>query len=297
MNKRVPEQQLSLREPYNSYTIDGRSLRRLAVRPSALAYIKQLIGRRSFIVAQAKAQANDRSKQYRLWRLWLVVNPLLDVLLFVFLFGFILKASRGIENYPGYVIIGVVFMRMITGMVTRGSLLMRQSRNLIKAFDFPRASIVFSQSVRHFIENLIPAIIALVLSVALQFPQIHSTVLLVIPLYLMLHIFGCGLMMVTARITTTIPDLNALVQVAAQAWFFLSGVMYTLDRFDESPTIKSLMENNPGYLFLTAIRGSVLYGEMPSAITWLELTAWTLGVFTFGFILFWRFEDKYIRYV
>lgn len=277
--------------------IDGRLLKELSVRPSVGSYVKQLIGRRFFIIAQAKAQANDRSKQYRLWRLWLVANPLLDVLLFVFLFGVVLKASRGIENYPGYVIIGVVFMRMITGMVNRGSLLIRQSKNIIKAFDFPRASVVLAQAVRHLIENFIPACIAVFLSLALQFPAIHWTVVFAIPLYLLIHVFGSGLMLLTSRVTTTIPDLNAIVQVLTQAWFFLSGVMYTVDRFDDSPTIKTLMEWNPGYVFLTALRECVLYGEVPGGATWITLAVWSLGTFVLGFLVFWQFEDKYIRYV
>ena len=167
---------------------------------------------------------------------------------------------------------------------------------MIQAFAFPRAALVFSQTLRAAIDNLLPALVAIVLAFLTQWGKPPTwTTLLVIPLYIMIHLFGCGLMFLTARITAELPDTKALVGITTQAWFFLSGVMFSLDRFDHVPFIQSVMFHNPGYVFLTAIRNTTIYGTVPDLQEWGIMLVWTLGTLLVGFLFFWRAEQKYVR--
>lgn len=276
---------------------NGEELLELSRRPRLAQYISDTAKRSTFIWAQAKAQANRQTKNYRLWRVWLVVNPFLDVLLYAFLFGFLLKTSRGIPNFVGYVILGVIYMRMMTGLVLRGSMLLPQSRGLVTAFDFPRSCIVLAQLVRHMLENLTAGLVGVVTALAFQFPEVHVTGILILPLFVLLHIFGGGLAFITARATAVIPELDPLIRVGSQAWFFLSGVMYTVDRFSGHPTIHAIMSANPAYVFLESIRDVTLYGEVPEPSTWAYLFLWSAGIFVLGFVYFWRAENRYVRLV
>lgn len=268
----------------------------LSKRPKLVVYLRQLHKRRFFIWADARAKAFQSTRDYRLWRLWLVLNPLFDVVLYGFLFGYLMKTSRGIENFVGFLFLGITFMKMMNGMLLRGSGLLENSRSMIRAFSFPRAAIPLSQSVRSMFDNLVPATVALIAAFLLQ---IHNpptwTVILVIPLYLLIHVFGCGLMMITARLTFEIPDIRALVTLASQALFFLSGVMYSVEKFKDTPMVHDFMAANPAYLFLKAVRDASIYSTVPSASVWSYLIAWSVGTFLLGFILFWRAEDKYAR--
>ncbi|AMO92405.1 polysaccharide ABC superfamily ATP binding cassette transporter, permease domain protein [Corynebacterium simulans] len=83
--------------------------------------------------------------------------------------------------------------------------------------------------------------------------------------------------------------------LVTQAWFFLSGVMFTLDRFDHAPTVKQIMSHNPAYEFLSAVRNVAIYDTIPSLSEWGSLCAWTFGLFAFGFLFFWQAEDRYVR--
>lgn len=278
--------------------VNPEGLHPLATRPALGEYISQLVARRHFIVADARAKALRTTRDYRLWQLWLVLDPLFDVALYGFLFGILLKTSRGIENFIGFLFIGIIFMGMIAGLMNSGIGLMQSSRSMIRAFQFPRASIPFAVALRSLIDNVLPACIALVGAFLLQWGTWPSwTVILVIPLFLMIHVFGCGLMMLTARLTVQIPETKKILGLVSRALFFLSGVMFSIDRYAGHPTIQQVMSANPCYVFLKAVRDCSIYRTVPSLATWGELLAWSAGVFVFGFIFFWRAEDKYVRLV
>ena len=279
-----------------TFIVNTASLQSLQTRPSFAEYCRQLWDRRAFIWTDARFKALRTTKDYRLWRTWLVLQPLLDVAFYAFLFGLILKTSRGIDNFVGFLILGVIFMRMIVGQMTQGIMLIRNSRGMIQTFSFPKASLAISQTLRSMLDNILPGVMAVLMALAAQhFSPLNWSIVLVIPLFALLHIFGCGLMLVTARLTAVIPDARALINFFSQAWFFLSGVMFSIDRFVNHPTLHEAMTANPAYIFLTAIRGSVLYQAPPTLETWGTLIAWSTGTFLVGLIYFWQAEARYVR--
>lgn len=276
--------------------VNTANLQTLQTRPSFVEYCRQLWERRAFIWADARFKALRTTKDYRLWRTWLVLQPLLDVAFYAFLFGMILKTSRGIDNFVGFLILGVIFMRMIVGQMTQGIMLIRNSRGMIQTFTFPKASLAISQTLRSMLDNILPGLMAVLMALAgQQFSPLNWSIVLVVPLFVLLHIFGCGLMLITARLTAVIPDTRALINFFSQAWFFLSGVMFSIDRFVNHPALYEVMTANPAYIFLTAIRDSVLYEAPPSLSVWATLVIWSVGTFLIGMVYFWRAEARYVR--
>ena len=279
-----------------TFLVNTGHLKSLQTRPAFSEYCRQLWERRAFIWTDARFKALRTTKDYRLWRTWLVLQPLLDVAFYAFLFGLILKTSRGIENFIGFLILGVIFMRMISGLMNQGIMLIRNSRGMIQTFTFPRAALAFSQTLRAMIDAILPAIIAVVMAlVAQKFDPVSWTVLWAVPLFLLIHVFGCGLMLITARLTAVIPDTRALINFFTRAWFFVSGVMFSIDRFVDHPTLLSIMTANPAYIFLTAIRDAVIYATTPGLGAWLTLFAWSFGTFFVGLLYFWQAEARYVR--
>ena len=280
------------------HIVSPEGLQPLSTRPSLGKYISQLWARRFFIVADARAKALRTTRDYRLWQLWLVLNPLFDVALYGFLFGMLLKTSRGVDNFIGFLFIGIIFMSMMTGLMNSGIGLMQSSCSMIRAFQFPRSSIPFSTTFRSLIDNALPAIVAFVAAFLFQWGTWPSwTLILVVPLFLLIHVFGCGLMMITARLTAQVPEAKTLLGLVSRGMFFLSGVMFSIDRFAGHPTVHKILSANPCHIFLTAVRDASIYRTAPSLATWGELLAWSFGTLIVGFVFFWRAEDKYVRLV
>lgn len=288
------ESSMSSTRRANIVHVDDSNLRRLNLRPSLPRYICQLWGRRYFIAVDATGKSFDSQRDMFLGRAWLVLSPMLDAAMYGLLFGLLLRTSRGIENFIGYLVIGLIFFGYMRSGLTGGTNLIKSAQSMISAFMFPRASLVLSQTTRNFISGLVPALVAIVVALGCQWGNPPTwRLILVIPLYMMIHIFATGMMFIAARLCAFIPDLRALINVAARAWLFTSGVFFSIERWTTVPVVQDIMVANPAYQFLQAVRGVVMYAETPDIQTWLYLLAWTFGTFGVGLIFFWRAEERY----
>lgn len=276
--------------------IDASKLHPLHSRPKFITYLSKIWNRRHFIIADALGRSFQSQRDLILGRLWLVLSPLLDVAMYGVLFGLLLKTSRGIENFTGFLIIGVIFFGFILGGLTSGSGMIRESRSMISAFSFPRASIPIARIARQFLNNSLPALVALIAALAFQWGTPPGwEMFLVIPLYVLIHIFSLGLALIVARLTAFIPDLRSLIPIAGRAWFYVSGVFFSVERFATNPTIQAIMVANPAYQFLQAVRDVVLYQTIPSTVVWVTLSAWSFGLLIIGLIYFWQAEERYVN--
>lgn len=274
--------------------VDDNDLQNLRARLPLLAYTKELWRRRHFIVAEARGRALRNGNDTFLGRAWIVLDPLFQVSLYVLVFGMILGVSRGIDNFVGFLTIGVIFYRQSTRGFATGVGLVQSARNLISSFNFPRAAVVFSVGLKNSIDGIVPSLVAIVVALLLQLGSIPSlAVLLVIPIYILIQLFNLGVSFFVARLTAFVPDLKTPINLFTRALFFLSGIFFTLERYDGHPVLIQAMKLNPIYQFLTSIRTCVLDGRVPSLDTLMYLSCWSLGLAVVGYIYFWAADERY----
>ena len=56
-----------------------------------------------------------------------------------------------------------------------------------------------------------------------------------------------------------------------------------------------VFEHNPVYLFIEMMRELILYHQIPSTVTWLEMVFWATVPSVAGLVYFWRGEATYGR--
>lgn len=274
--------------------VNDDNLKPLSARPNISNYLFELWKFRFFIRTDAFGKAFSAGRDTYLGKIWLILEPLLQVSVYFFVFGIILKTDRGIENFIGFLVIGVIFFGFVSKSITSGNLLIQQSHRLISSFRFPRASIVISRGLRSFYDNLIPAFTAVAIAILLQDTvTLRWENFLVIPLFLMLSLFNLGITFFVARATAFVPDLNALFKLLSRALFFTSGVFFSIERFNANPFIANLVEANPIYRFLMMLRECILNGQAPTLTDWTYVSLWSLFLVTFGFFYFWKSEERY----
>ena len=285
---------LSGRSTPLTYVVKDSGLERNRRRQSLLRYLLEVIRYRHFTLIHARLKANSENSELLLGKLWTILEPLLRIAMYGFLFGLFLNTSRGIENFIGYLIIGLTFFSMMSRGLGHGSGLLQRSRGLINTFQFPRASVVLGETVRGFYLSLVPALLAVVAAVLFQLhAPLHWTIVLVIPLLFLINVFAFGLMLITARVTAFVPDAKKIIFFINRAWFYVSGIFFSIERYASHPVVQDVMLQNPAYRFLQAIRGAVMYGAAPSPGEWGILAAWSFGLAAFGFVFFWLAEDRY----
>lgn len=276
--------------------VDNSLLSPKSSRPPIHQYAIQIWNLRHFIVLHARFRANADNDDMFLGKLWTVLEPIFRIAMYGILFGLILNTSRGIENFIGFLTIGVTFFGFISRGLTSGSGLVQRTKNLIGTFNFPRATVVIGESVRGFFMSLIPATLATIGALLFQLDKTPSwTILFVIPLFVLIQIFSTGLMFIAARITAFLPDLRRMMQFIMRAWFYISGVFFSVERYANVQELQDAMIANPAYQFLTALRNSILYGIAPDPKTWIYLSIWSFGTFLIGFLYFWQAESRYVH--
>ena len=173
-------------------------------RPPLPAYLRQLWQRRHFIWADARAKALGSQRGTFLGNAWLIAKPMLNAIVYFIVFGLLLQTSRGIDNFIGYLIIGVTFFPPLQRAVTGGSQVIMTGKNLIRGFSFPRAALPMSYTIRCAIDLIPPMIAVLILVVVLPphaWPSWHWA--LVLPVFVLQAFMSLGLTLITSRMPSS----------------------------------------------------------------------------------------------
>ena len=266
-------------------------------RTSLRSYLAALWNRRHFILAESRAKMSGSTRKNLLGYGWLFLNPLLSVLAFWFIFGFILQSSRGIDNFLGYLVIGVFFFQFTGKSMTGGTGAIRSGASMIKGFQFPRAALPISVVVRNFLDFIPTLAVMIVLILILPEKEVITwRVVLVVPVIILQTIFNVGLACFLARIGHKIPDLTNFMSIVSRFWLYGSGVFFSIeDRLSDHPSLLAAMQFNPMHAYLTLVRNSLLYGVDSDPWLWLMAIVWAFGLLIVGFLFFWRGEESYGR--
>lgn len=156
--------------------------------------------------------------------LWVVVNPLIQMLVIGFVFKFFIKEP--IENYYYFLLIGLLIWNFFSLSLSKATSSIVNERNLIKKAKFETEVIPLSIILSNFI-NLMIAI--LILSLPIIYSGIFSVYKLpqLIMASFMLLFFTIGLSLLTASLNVKYRDINFFVQALLIVWFYATPIIYS----------------------------------------------------------------------
>lgn len=274
--------------------IDGARLKRVGARPGLFAYVKRLWEYRQFILFDSKSRVASGNAGDSLGQIWLVLNPILNGATYFFVFGILLGTGRGIENFIGYLIIGVFMFRFTSGSVVSGARSVSGNRTVVRAFSFPRATLPISVVVRELLTH-IPTFITMFVLLLIIPPHAPLTWkwLLFIPVLILQAVMNLGVGLLLARLVSRWNDVSNLIPFLMRMWLYLSCVFYGVERFADNSVLLTLMHLNPMFCVLDITRNALLYDTFADPERWLVLGIWTFLALIVGFIMFWKAEESY----
>ncbi|MER6737359.1 ABC transporter permease [Streptomyces puniciscabiei] len=270
-------------------------------RPSLPGYVRQLWGRRHFILAFSQAKLTAQYSQAKLGQLWQVATPLLNAGVYYFIFGVILHASRGLSQdvYIPFLVTGVFVFTFTQSSVMSGVRAISGNLGLVRALHFPRASLPISFSLQQLQQLLFSMIVMFV--VAIGFGSYPSPGwLLIVPVLLLQFLFNTGLALIVARMGAKTPDLAQLMPFVLRTWMYTSGVMFSINKMMEgrSEIAVRLLQVNPAAVYMDLMRYALIDGYGASNLpphVWAIALFWAVAVFAGGFVYFWKAEERYGR--
>jgi teichoic acid transport system permease protein len=270
-------------------------------RPSLVGYVRQLWGRRHFVLAFSQAKLTAQYSQAKLGQLWQVATPLLNAAVYYFIFGVILHASRGMSQdiYIPFLVTGVFTFTFTQSSIMTGVRAISGNLGLVRALHFPRAALPVSFALQQLQQLLFSMIV--MIAVVIGFGTTPGlSWLLVLPTLVLLFLFNTGLAMIVARLGAKTPDLAQLMPFVLRTWMYMSGVMFSISKMMEHRPewARLLLQVNPAAVFMDLMRFALIDGygseNLPPHV-WAVALAWALVVFAGGFVYFWKAEERYGR--
>ncbi|MFD2796810.1 ABC transporter permease [Promicromonospora vindobonensis] len=283
--------------PMTTKLVTLGNLSRVGARPPLGQYIGLLWERRHFLWADARAKVASGTRQSLLGKAWLVLNPLIDGAVYFLIFGLLMKNARDIENFVGYLLIGVFLFQFTTQSINGGARSVQQGKNLIRAFTFPRAALPISVVLRNLL-NLGPTLVTLAALIYFMPPAEEYTwrIALVAGALALQVMFTTGLSLLVARWAAALPDVTNLIGMVMRVWLYASAVFFSFDNLlADNPDLQVWLEANPMFIVLDIVRDCVLYATTPDPMRWVWLGGWAVGTLLVGFITFWSAEESYGR--
>ena len=125
-------------------SVNGRAeneLHPVLSRPPVIPYCRELYKRRQLILAIPRNALRAQNMHTVLGNFWYLLNPALQTVVYFFVFGFLFDANRGISNYLGYLVIGVLTFNVIGQALTSASRCIVNYQSLIRSLYFPRTAV------------------------------------------------------------------------------------------------------------------------------------------------------------
>ncbi len=270
-------------------------------RPGLFEYVRQLRGRRHFIMAFSRAKLTAQYSQAKLGQLWQVATPLLNAAVYFVIFGLILGTKRGMgsEVFIPFLVTGVFVFTFTQSSVMAGVRSISGNLGLVRALHFPRASLPISFSLQQLQQLLYSMIVLVAVTVGFgSYPKLSW--LLVIPALALQFLFNTGLALIMARLGSKTPDLAQLMPFIMRTWMYASGVMFSIKEMlaDKPAWITDVLQFNPAAIYMDLIRFAMIDGygsENLPAHVWVAALGWALVVGAAGFVYFWKAEERYGR--
>jgi teichoic acid transport system permease protein len=275
-------------------------LSKSSARPGFQDYLRELWGRRQFIVSYARARTFALYSGARLGSLWQVLTPLLNAAVYYLAFGVLLGASKGIDNYPAFLICGMFVFTFTQRSMTEGARAISANMSLIRTLHFPRATLPLATVVNELNQMFLSMSILFVL---VGFTDgISFKWLLVVPALLLQTMFNVGMTLVFARLGAFLSDVSQLLPFVTRTWLYASGVFFSIPdkvrNLDGAPEwVIHVLALNPISAYIDIVRRSLLdnHAENQLPNSWAIATGWAVVALVGGFIYFWRAEDRYGR--
>jgi lipopolysaccharide transport system permease protein len=220
--------------------------------------LRELLGARELLRTFVARDLQVRYKGSALGIIWSLLNPALMMGVYTAVFSSVLK--NHITDFPVFFMSGFLPWTFFATALQGGSFALLANASLLQKVYFPREVLPISVTIAN-LANLGLAFIAFFpLGLYLRGFTVPG-LLGILPITLFLLMFTTGMVMLFSVLMVFFRDIEFLIGVVLQAWFFLTPVVY---QFSSIPArFERFFRFNPMLPFVNAYRDSLYDGQFP----------------------------------
>ncbi len=224
---------------------------------------------REMLKNSVRKELRIRYKGSVLGFLWTFINPLMQLVIYNFVFNKIMgvKPPEGVD-YALMIFVGLVPWTCFSATLTQSTKAIIGNGNLIKKIYFPRLILPLSMTLTNFVNMLLTGVIVFAAVLILKAPITWAYLLLPV-VFIALFILTFAFAVLLSALTVYFRDLEHILTILTMIWFYLTPIIYPISRIetntDMTPFLLTIYKANPLFGIVDSFQKIMIYGELPSA--------------------------------
>lgn len=216
-----------------------------------------------------KLNLKDRYLSSVLGCVWAVLNPIIMLSIFTFIFGFVYKArlpgASTTLSYVIWLVSGYGPWLAISEGILNSSNAVVSNRGVVKNMAFKTEMLPISSV----LVSIVPLLVSLLfLSVLMvldgNMPSWH--IVMLVPVIIIMYCFMIGMGFFLSAATVFLRDIAIVLPNILMIILFLSPIFYTLESMPWP--IQMVSKANPFYIITEGFRQPLVYHQIPTSLLW-----------------------------
>lgn len=221
---------------------------------------------------------------------WMLAMPLMQTAVFIFIFLFVFKIE--IENYPLFLLSGVLAWSFLRSSLDNAVDSVLNNANLIKKNYFPRQILPIATVIGNLTVFCFSLFVLLLFSLSFKISLIPA--LFWLPLIIFMQtVLIIGISLLLTLLNTIYRDARFISEALLMIWFYATPVVYSLEMAKEalSPGLFFLYKLNPMAGIICSYQNIFFYGRIPDMESVVVSFLAAGGFFILGVFFFCRYAD------
>lgn len=267
--------------------------------------LRRLFRYRSLLLTLIRRELAARYRGSVLGFLWSLVNPLMLLVVYTFVFNTIFTPrDASVTDHGPYALFlacGVIPWIWLSTAWIEGTLALEANAGLIRKASFPAELLpmvsVLSNLV-HFAFALPILLLAFVATGLVDETTHLGAAAFAAPLVVAAQLpFVSGLALGFAALEVHFKDVKDILQNLTTLLFFLTPILYSLEMLDHIPLLQSAVALNPFTPFFRGYQETLFYARFPEPMLWAAMAGVAVVTFAAGAWLFDRLSETLVEAV
>lgn len=220
---------------------------------------------------------------------WTFLNPLLQLLVYTFVFSIILR--QNIDKYYLFLFVALVPWIFFSSCVAAGSNCVFSYGDLVKKIYFPREVLPISFVTSQFV-NMFYTFIVIFAVIIFTRHGVNFVALLYLPAIMIVEYFlALGMTLLFSAITVYVRDVAHFLGIITMAWQFITPVMYPSSSIPEKYLL--VFKLNPMSHIIESYRDILYYKQVPDLKTLGVAVAMGVFFLVFGELVFSKLQKGF----
>lgn len=239
-----------------------------------------------FRLSSFELKSENNNNYLGIW--WEVINPMIQIAIYWFVFGFGIRARSAVEGVPyiEWMLAGITVWFFVYQATLHASKSVYTRIWMIAKMSFPMSTIPSYVIMSKFYQHLVLAgIIILIFQFTGFIINIHYVMLPYFMLATLALLFTFSL--ISSTLATIVRDVQMVIQSLLRILLYMTPILWSMKGLPT--TIHKILLLNPLYYIVEGYRASLL------GTSWYPIQHWTYSLYFWGVILVFLFVGSFLH--